>query len=237
MFLLPKVSTSVYFHRRIDADERSAVNNVYKQKPSELLWHHFKTSFTNIEVLQWSLWYALGNCGFVQVTTYIQVLWNTVDDDQDMIWNGAVEALVTLFSAIVTLFAERIQRFLLLNRSNLMILTILTTLEGLSLMLAAKTTSLYVSYIGYMLFCSLYAFTITICSAGLAKKLEDDSFGLIFGINTFVALIMQSLLTVILVSGKLLVLNVIQQFLVYAGFYFVFAALYACNLIYSVLRR
>lgn len=179
----------------------------------------------------------MGNCGFVQVTTYIQVLWDTIDKDQDILWNGAVEALVTLFSAIVTLFAERIQKFLFLNRNNLVILTLLTGLEGFSLILAAKTTNLYVSYVGYMLFCTLFAFTITICSAGLAKKLEDDSFGLIFGINTFVALVMQSLLTVIVVSGNVLHLSVIDQFLVYAGCYFVFAGLYAINLVYSCVRN
>lgn len=218
-------------------DDGSEVTNVFKQSANELLWHHFRTSFTNIEVLQWSLWYALGNCGFVQVTTYIQVLWNTIDDGQDMIWNGAVEALVTLFSAIVTLFAEKIQRLLLQNRSNLLILSVLTMLEGLSLVLAAKTTNLYVSYLGYMSFCTLFAFTITIVSAGLAKKLENDTFGLIFGVNTFVALVLQTLLTIFLVSGNDFVLNVIEQFLVYAGFYFVFATLYAFNLIYSVLRR
>lgn len=49
-----------------------------------LLWHHFTISYSDIEVLQWSLWYALGNCGFVQITTYVQVLWDTIDDSQDV---------------------------------------------------------------------------------------------------------------------------------------------------------
>uniref|UniRef100_A0A336LUE0 CSON004782 protein n=1 Tax=Culicoides sonorensis TaxID=179676 RepID=A0A336LUE0_CULSO len=230
VFLLPKVSSSVYFNRN--------ENNNDERTSSALLWYHFKTSFSNIEVIQWSLWYAIGNCGFVQVTTYIQVLWNTIDNDQDVIWNGAVEALITLLSAVVTLFAEKIQNILhLRSNSNVAILSVLTSLEGLSLVLAAKTKILYVSYVGYMLFCTLFAFTITICSAALARKLEDDSFGLIFGINTFIALVMQSLLTVIVVSGNVLVLDAIQQFYVYAGFYIVFALLYACYHIYSICKK
>lgn len=146
-------------------------------------------------------------------------------------WNGAVEATVTLLSALVTLFAERIQNTLFSNSSGLWTLTILTTLEGLAIVLGTKTNSLFISYLGYTIFCTLFAFTITICSACLAKKLKDDSFGLIFGINTFVALVMQSILTFVVVSKTIVTLDVITQFLIYAGFYFVFAFLYLCNII------
>lgn len=149
-------------------------------------------------------------------------------------WNGAVEAIVTLLSAVVILFAERIQNWLLSSQKNLLALTILTALEGFAIILGTKTNSLLISYIGYTIFCTLYAFTITICSAGLAKQLEDDSFGLIFGINTFIALVMQSLLTVVVVSGNVINLDVFSQFLVYAGFYFVFAFIYLCNLLVNL---
>ncbi|XP_063709074.1 folate transporter 1-like [Culicoides brevitarsis] len=224
VFLLPKVSSSIYFNQKA-------------AKPLDLLKRHTVTSFSNLEVLQWSLWYALGNCGFVQVTSYIQVLWITIDDTQDIIWNGGVEALATLFSVIVTLLAEKIQKSLMKNRSNLVILTLLTAFSGLSLVMTAKTANLYVSYAGYMTFSTLYAFTITICASAIAKKLEDDSFGLVFGINTFVALVMQTVLTVTVVSGDVFVLNIVQQFMVYAGFYFLFAILYGCNLVYSLITE
>lgn len=236
----------MYFHRK-EPDLELENGEVGTTKPlSEvkthqnayrLLWTHFKSSYSSIEVIQWSLWYALGSCGFVQITTYIQVLWNTIDDQQDVIWNGAVEASVTLLSAIVTLFAEKIQNSLLSNSSSLWTLTSLTVLEGLTLILTCQTSNLFVSYLGYTMFCTLFAFTITITSAGLAKELANDTFGLIFGFNTFVALVMQSLLTVIVVSGDVIRLDVITQFLVYAGFYFVFAALYLCNVAYDATKK
>lgn len=75
------------------------------------------------------------------------------------------------------------------------------------------------------------------CSSALAKRIVDESFGLIFGINTFVALVMQSLLTVIVVSGNILKINIVNQFLVYAGFYFVFAFLYLINIIVNVFNK
>jgi len=240
-FWLPGVKNSIYFHRKkeevVENGEKLNISPKKEENAFQLLWSHFKMSYSDIEVIQWSLWYAIGNCGFVQITTYIQVLWNTIDDSQDVIWNGAVEAIVTLLSAIVTLFAEKIQNILLSNSSSLWTLIILTALEGFALILGTKTTSLYVSYLGYTLFCTLFAFTITICSSGLAKRLADDTFGLIFGINTFVALIMQSALTIVVVSGSVLQLGVIEQFLVYAGFYFAFAGLYGLNVIYDLIKR
>ena len=36
-------------------------------RASNLLWAHFKTSYSNIEVVQWSFWWALALCGSLQV--------------------------------------------------------------------------------------------------------------------------------------------------------------------------
>lgn len=246
MFLLPNVDSSIYFHRKSDnnATEKelesiiplnqnaTAPKRLEKEVSAfQLLWLQFMNSYADIEVLQWSLWYAIGTCGFYQVTSYIQVLWDTIDDTQIMVWNGAVEAGVTLLSALVTTFAEKIHGALLSKSSSLWTLTILTTFSGLSILLGTKTSSLYVSYLGYILFCTLFAFTITISSAEVAKRLAPDTFGLIFGINTLVALIMQSIMTLLVVSTKFMVLDVKMQFIIYAGFYFVFAILYFLNIV------
>lgn len=57
-----------------------------------------------------------------------------------------------------------------------------------------------------------------IFSAQIAHKLVDDScFGLIFGINTFVALIMQSILTAIVING--LKLGIRDQYKAYMIYY------------------
>lgn len=252
MFLLPKVDSSIYFHRKNDDDvtekELESImplnHTTITPKPPEkqltafqLLWFQFKNSYADIEVIQWSLWYAIGTCGFCQVTSYIQVLWDTIDDSQVMVWNGAVEAGVTLLSALVTTFAEKIHGALLSKSSSLWTLTILTTFSGLSIVLGTKTSSLYISYLGYILFCTLFAFTITISSAEVAKRLAPDTFGLIFGINTLVALIMQSIMTVLVVSKRFMVLDVITQFLIYAGFYFVFAILYFLNIVINIINK
>jgi hypothetical protein len=51
----------------------------------------------------------------------------------------------------------------------------------------------------------MYIFFLNfINSAEVAKHLNEDSCGLIFGVNTFIALVLQSLLTVIVVDERAL---------------------------------
>lgn len=65
------------------------------------------------------------------------------------------------------------------------------------------------------------------CSAELAKSLVEDSFALIFGINTLIALILQTILTLIVVSESVnLQLNTFEQFTVYAFYYIVIGIIY-----------
>lgn len=73
-------------------------------------------------------------------------------------------------------------------------------------------------------------------SAEIARNLPTDSFGLIFGVNTFVALIIQVILTVAVVTNSFgFNFNMHQQFFAYSGFYIVLGLLYlipiSCNLI------
>lgn len=57
-------------------------------------------------------------------------------------------------------------------------------------------------------------------SAEVARYLEEDSFGLVFGINTTMALIFQTILTLVVISETGFALSPKGQFTVYA-FYFI----------------
>lgn len=58
----------------------------------------------------------------------------------------------------------------------------------------------------------------------MARNLQEDSFGLVFGINTLLALVFQSLLTIIVVSETGFELDAVGQYTVYA-FYFIAVAI------------
>lgn len=51
---------------QLDKDDDAAAS-VDIGRAFVMLWRQFITSYSSIEVVQWSLWYALGTCGYYQV--------------------------------------------------------------------------------------------------------------------------------------------------------------------------
>lgn len=159
------------------------------------------------------------------VQIYVQLLWQDIDEDRDFLFNAGVEAILTLFGALAAFLAgfmtsKTFQKF------ELWILTFCALVEGIFVIILSQTTSIWVAYAMYVLFGVLYSFMITIASATVAKLLADDSFALIFGINMLIALIFQTILTVVVITW--LALNTRDQFFVY-GMYFV-----ALSIVYFV---
>ncbi|XP_053671153.1 thiamine transporter 2-like [Anopheles nili] len=207
-----------------------------------LLWTHFRTSFTNRNVLQWSVWYALAMAGYIQILAYVQALWSSIDETQPAEWNGAVEAALTLLGAIVSLLAGYVHSGFLKPRTSLLALATLAFAAGGAMLLATKTSTLVVSYVGYMIFCVLYAFAITVVSAEIAKNISDDCFGLVFGFNTLVALSLQTLLTFSVTdSDGWFALDVFGQFTVFSSYFLVLGGIYTLfllvDILSSVIRR
>lgn len=71
----------------------------------------------------------------------------------------------------------------------------------------------------------------------MAQQLADDSFGLIFGINTFVALVFQSLLTLTVVSEAGLEYGIRGQFISYGIYFLTLFLVYALAALYESFRR
>lgn len=83
----------------------------------------------------------------------------------------------------------------------------------------------------------LRCFSLPRFSAEIAKELPEDSYGMIFGVNTFFAYCLQSILTAIVVSDAFgLGLNIFQQMNIYGGFLGVVGFLYFLLLLVSVVR-
>lgn len=182
-FLLPSVDTSLYFHKStqhqelpttdddidsITFSQSSSIENnsataagKYK-KAFRLFGSHFKSAYTNYNVLIWSVWYSVAMCGYLQIISYIQVLWTNIEKSHEIIWNGAVEACITLLAAMVSISAGYIHIEKIGEKWKLFALLLLSIIQGLAIILAATTINIYLSYLGYMVFCILYSFTITV---------------------------------------------------------------------------
>ena len=67
-----------------------------------LLWEDFVKAYTNKHVVKWSLWWAFATCGYLQVISYVQLLWKNAVKEEDskdvLMYNGAVEAVYTIIS-------------------------------------------------------------------------------------------------------------------------------------------
>lgn len=112
-----------------------------------------------------------------------------------------------------------------LNKSfvkyDIYLLTLCSFLEGGLILISASTSNIYVAYLMYILFGIFFHFIITLVTAFVARCLTDDSFALIFGINTLVALVIQTIFTVIFVTETAsLSFSPKQQFYVF-GYYFI----------------
>jgi thiamine transporter 2/3 len=198
------------------------------ERASRLVWRHFKESYTNKTVLIWSIWWSLCQAGFFLVINYVQLLWQEIDPKQESFYNGGVEALLTLFGALSATLAGHV-----LNKSfvryDIYLLTLCSFVEGGLILISATTSSIYVSYIMYILFGILFHFIITLVTSFVAQYLSDDSFALIFGINTLVALLIQTIFTVVFVTETAsLSFSPRQQFYVF-GYYFI-----GLGVIYSI---
>ncbi|RZC35229.1 thiamine transporter 2-like [Asbolus verrucosus] len=220
---LPSVKKTIYFHRGIEYEER------YSRKflnAFVLMKKHFLDSFSNWYVLKWSLWWALSTCGFIQVQTYMQVLWNQIQDDPNIpIYNGAVESVLTVLGFMGTLFAGVLK--VEWKVKGELTLTICSLMAGFILLFTSQTKYVILSYICYIAFGGVYHFMITIASSEIAKCISDDSYGLVFGINTFVALAFQAILTAVVVTkGVGFALPPRDQYFVYGIYHIAISVMY-----------
>jgi thiamine transporter 2/3 len=228
--LLPSVGVSLYFYTVPSNDDRSnsleSLDNDVKinvkpkfslKRAFVLMWQHFIEAYSNPTVVQWSFWWALANAGFLMVQFYVQILWQTIDVDRENLFNAGVEALLTLFGAIAAFLAGFLHSKTF-KKYDLWVLALCSLAQGITTIISSYTNNIWVAYSMYVIFGILFSFMITIATAFVAQELADDSFALIFGINTFVALIFQTILTIVIMSWLNLAIRV--QFFIF-GCYFI----------------
>lgn len=191
----------------------------------ELLVNHLVTAYTNRTVIRWSFWWALATCGQVQVISYVQFLWKEIDPSHESFYNGAVEAIVTLLGACSAMLAG-IANTSHHRKWHMWILTLCSLFMGAFTIISSLTNSVWIAYVMYILFGISYFFVITTASAIVAENLSDDSFGLIFGINTLAALVLQTILTLVVVTDTGYGLKPREQFFIYGCYFIVVAIMY-----------
>lgn len=86
--ILPAVSHSIYFHRSASNNSVSNENNQLSAQSNrsrycdafQMMWRQFIEAYSDRQVLLWSIWYACGLCGYIQVLNYVQSVWIAIDN-------------------------------------------------------------------------------------------------------------------------------------------------------------
>ncbi|GMT08879.1 hypothetical protein PFISCL1PPCAC_176, partial [Pristionchus fissidentatus] len=236
--LLPMPGWRIAYERRFPVKE----GEMRKEEPSYLifvrrlvttLWKDTISMYSNAFILKWSLWWALASCVNYQVSNYAQTLWGSVQTE-DTQYNGITEAIVPLIAFPTVLLMERVNvRWHLWGEATLAVLSLI---DAGILLLSALTPSIFVMYGCYIVYRVLYEAMITIAQFNLASHLYKDSFGLLFGLNTFVALVLQTILTLIVADKKGLHLPIRTQFEVYSGCHAGVTAIFAAAAVVTAVR-
>ncbi|XP_047450121.1 solute carrier family 19 member 3b [Mugil cephalus] len=197
-----------------------------------LLWQSFKESYSSRHLIYWSLWWALATAGYVQIFNYTQLMWDHIEPSAtSSVYNGGVEAVCSLVGAAAAFSVGYIKVTWAVWGE--LALGLFSAVGAGAVFLMALTSNIWASYAGYMIFKSCYMLLITITTFQIATNLSMECYALTFGINTFVALLLQTVITVIVVDEAALGLDVRTQFIIYGSYYGVISLLFLIRGTYS----
>ncbi|XP_050014334.1 thiamine transporter 1 isoform X1 [Alexandromys fortis] len=202
----------------------------------KVLWNDFLICYSSRPLLCWSVWWALSTCGYFQVVNYAQGLWEEVMPSQSaVIYNGGVEAVSTLLGASAVFAVGYIKISwstwgeIMLFLCSLLIAAAVYTMD--------TVRNIWVCYASYVIFRIIYMVLITIATFQIATNLSMERYALVFGVNTFIALALQTLLTLIVVDAKGLGLGITTQFLIYATYFAAISVFFLASGAFSVIKK
>ncbi|KAM9316443.1 thiamine transporter 2 [Gastrophryne carolinensis] len=230
----PKPSTYTTDSQGMDAADTNIERNFFK-----VLWllcKDLKNCYSSPQLIYWSLWWALATAGYNQVVNYVQVLWEHVEPAQNStIYNGGVEAVATFLGALSSLAVGYVK--VDWELSGELALAIFSAVNAGAIFLMDYSFNIWMCYAGYLVFKSSYMLLITIATFQIAVNLSMERYALMFGMNTFVALALQTILTIIVVDGRGLGLDIVTQFLVYGSYFAVIAGIFLARSLYVLVTR
>ncbi|XP_074689857.1 thiamine transporter 2-like [Strix aluco] len=198
------------------------------------LGRDLRDCYSSRKLLYWSLWWALATAGFNQVLNYIQVLWDfRAPSHSSAVYNGAVEAIATFLGSATSMAVGCIK--VNWDLSGELTLGIFSAMDAGSLFLMHFTDNIWACYAGYLAFKACYMFLITIATFQIAVNLSMERYALMFGFNNFVALVIQTILTVVVVDSKGLGLDISTQFLIYGSYFTFISGIFLIRSIYTII--
>ncbi|XP_069330996.1 reduced folate transporter [Eulemur rufifrons] len=185
----------------------------------------------------WSLWWVFNSAGYYLIVYYVHILWNVVRPatDSARVYNGAADAASTLLGAM-TSFAAGFLKIRWALWSKLVIAGITAAQAGLVFLLFSSY-SIWPCYAAFVLFRGFYQFLVPIATFQIASSLSKELCALVFGVNTFFATILKTVITLVVSDKRGLGLVVHSQFQVYFLYFLVLSVLYLLGAVLDGLRH
>uniref|UniRef100_A0AAF5RU16 Reduced folate carrier n=1 Tax=Wuchereria bancrofti TaxID=6293 RepID=A0AAF5RU16_WUCBA len=222
----------------INDDERVSLNAIPSTVDPGMktylqnVWKHLMIFKSKRIVLKWCIWWSLGSCGSFQVQNYVQNLWALLQQD-DEAYNGITECTATLIGAIVCFFVQYLKIDWV--KCGELVIWINSMIIAILLIVMSQTTSAFIAYIFYIALAIIYQLLMTAASTIIATELTTASYGLVFGSSTFVALLLQTILTLIVVDKHGLALDIRTQFFIYGCYFGAVSVIFIFMLIQKII--
>ncbi|XP_059866190.1 reduced folate transporter isoform X1 [Delphinus delphis] len=185
----------------------------------------------------WSLWWVFNSAGYYLIVYYVHILWNVVNPTTDTtrVYNGGADAASTLLGAVASFAAGFVKiRWALWAE---LIIAVVTVLQAGLVFLMYRTSSIWLCYSAFVLFRGSYQFLVPIATFQIASSLSQELRALVFGVNTFLATVLKTIITLVVSDKRGLGLPVRSQFLVYCVYFLVLFVAYVLAALLTGLRH
>ncbi|KAJ8793638.1 hypothetical protein J1605_003646 [Eschrichtius robustus] len=213
----------------------------------------------------WSLWWVFNSAGYYLIVYYVHILWNVVNPTTDTtrVYNGGADAASTLLGAITSFAAGFVKiRWALWAK---LIIAVVTVLQAGLIFLMYKTSNIWLCYSAFVLFRGSHQLLVPIATSAapplgplrlccisppaesesaasllsfqIASSLSQELRALVFGVNTFLATVLKTIITLVVSDKRGLGLPVHSQFLIYFVYFLVLFVAYVLAALLSGLRH
>ncbi|NWW46820.1 S19A1 protein, partial [Pedionomus torquatus] len=174
----------------------------------------------------WSLWWVFNSAGYYLILYYVHILWNEIylTTDNRQVYNGGVDAASTLLGAGASFAAGYVK-----IRWTLWSELVIGFLVPIAMcVVPLGTCSHHSSWAGTKISLVPPIFP----SFQIATSLSKELCALVFGVNTFFATMLKTIITIIVADKRVLALSVHPQFYVYFGYFTLLAVVYLLAAVY-----
>ncbi|XP_059020930.1 reduced folate transporter isoform X2 [Mustela lutreola] len=185
----------------------------------------------------WSLWWVFNSAAYYLIVYYVHILWNVVHPTADSasVYNGGADAASTLLGAITSFSAGFVKiRWALWAK---LVIAGVTAAQAALVFLMYSTNNIWLCYLAFVLFRGAYQFLVPIATFQIASSLSKELCALVFGVNTFLATVLKTIITLIVSDKRGLGLPVHSQFFIYFVYFLVLFGVYLLGALVVVLRH